>query len=107
MKIKKNDTIKVIQGKDRGKKAKVLRVFPQENKMIVEGVNLLVKHVRPKREREKGQRIQFPAKMDISKVILVCPHCNKTTRVGYRVLPKAEKGRRKVRICRQCQETID
>jgi len=108
MKIKKNDSVKVIKGKDKGKKGKVLKVFPKEGKIIVEGINLLVKHVRPKKEREKGQRIQFPAAMDISKVMLVCPRCNKTTRVGYKVVPKTEtKKRKKVRICKKCKEVVD
>jgi len=103
MKIKKNDIIKVLIGKDKGKTGKVLKALPRQNKVIIEGINLLVKHVRPKKEREKGQTVRFPAPMDVSKVMLVCPHCNKPVRVGYKVL----KNKKKIRYCRKCHQVID
>lgn len=100
MKIKKGDNVKIIVGKDLEKTGKVLRVLPKEGKVIIEGLNLRVKHVRPRREREKGQRISFPAPMDISNVMLVCNKCNKATRVGYKVL----ENKKKIRICKKCGE---
>lgn len=101
MKIKKNDQVKIAAGKDKGKTGKVLRTFPGENKIIVEGVNLVKKHVRPRKEGEKGQRIETPGKLDISNVMLVCPKCGKTTRVGQKITPD-----NKFRICKKCQAEI-
>lgn len=103
MKIKKNDKVKIIAGKDKGKQGKVLQVFPQKEKVIVEGLNLVIKHVRPRRAGEKGQRIQFPASLNVSNVMLVCSKCNKPTRVGYKILENGKK----VRICKKCKEVVD
>lgn len=102
MKIKKGDTIKIICGKDLGKTGKVLSVLPKKGKVVIEGLNLRIKHVRPRRQREKGQRISFPAPMDISNVMLVCPKCGKATRVGYKILEDGKK----VRVCKKCGEII-
>lgn len=107
MKIKKNDTVKIIAGKDKGKKGKVLRVLPAENKVVVEGHNLLIKHTRPRKQGESGQRVQFPAPMDISKVMLVCPHCDKTVRVSYKIVDIKDKGKKKIRFCKKCDQAID
>ncbi|MDD4606914.1 MAG: 50S ribosomal protein L24 [Patescibacteria group bacterium] len=103
MKIKKNDNVKILAGKDKGKKGKVLKILPKEHKVVIEGINLLTKHVRARREGEKGQRVQFPAPLDVSKVILICSHCNKSVRVGYKVLDN----KKKIRYCRQCHQVID
>jgi large subunit ribosomal protein L24 len=97
MKIKKNDQVKIKLGKDNGKTGKVLRVFPTEDKIIVEGLNLIKKHMRPRREGEKGQRVEIPGKLNVSNVILVCPKCGKTTRIGSK-----QVGDKKVRICKKC-----
>jgi large subunit ribosomal protein L24 len=102
MKIKKGDTIKIICGKDLGKTGKVISVSPKKEKVVIEGLNLRIKHVRPRREREKGQRISFPAPMDISNVMLVCPKCDKITRIGDKVL----EDKKKVRVCKKCGEVI-
>lgn len=91
-----------MAGKDRGKKGKILQVFLAEKKIVVEGLNLLVKHTRPKKEGEKGQRVQFAAPLPVSNVMLICPKCSKTTRVGAK---KEGKGK-KVRICSKCHEVI-
>lgn len=103
MKIKKGDKVKIITGKDKNKQGKVLQVLPQKEKVVVEGLNLVIKHVRPRRAGEKGQRIQFPAPLHISNVMLVCPKCNKSTRVGYKIL----ENKKKVRLCKKCKEVID
>lgn len=101
MKIKKGDTVLIISGKDRGRQGKVLEAFPKEKKIVVEGINIKKKHVRPKRAGEKGQVIQLPAPLDISNVKLICSKCRKATRVGYKIIENT-----KYRICKKCgQET--
>lgn len=101
MKIKKNDQVKIIAGKDRGKTGKVLHVLPHEGKLVVEGLNLVKKHVRPRREGEKGQRVETPGKLNLSNAMLVCPKCGQTTRVGYR-----QTDEHKFRVCKKCQAEI-
>lgn len=101
MKIKNGDTVLIISGKDRGKKRKVIKVLPEENRIVVEGANLKKKHTRPKKQGEKGQIVEIAAPFDASNVKLICPRCKKATRVGYRV---AEGG--KFRICKKCQQEI-
>lgn len=102
MRIKKGDKVKILAGKDKGKTGKILSVFPEREKVSVEGINILIKHLRPRKQGEKGQRIQFPAPMSISNVMLICPKCSKTTRVGYRRL----ENKKKVRACKKCGEII-
>ncbi|MCD4705642.1 50S ribosomal protein L24 [bacterium] len=102
MKIKKGDKVKVTAGKDRGKSGKVLKVADTLKKVSVEGVNLRIKHMRPKKQGEKGQRIQFPAAMDVSNVMLICSKCSKPTRIKNKKL----KDKSKVRICKKCKEII-
>ena len=101
MKIKKNDSVLIISGKDRGKKAKVLKIFPKEKKILVEGVNLVKKHQKPKSEGKKGEIITKPLPIDISKAKLVCPKCAKASRVGYKI-----EERKKYRICKKCGQEI-
>ncbi len=101
MKIKKGDTVLIIAGKDRGKKAKVLEAFPQDNKISVEGVNIVKKHRRSKQEREKGQIIEIPKPIDVSNVKLVCPKCGQATRVGYKTIET-----KKYRLCKKCKQEI-
>jgi len=102
MKIKKNDLVKVITGKDKGRKAKVLRIFPKTNKVLLENLNLVTKHVKPKRAGEKGQKIKVPMAIDISNVKLVCPRCGQPTRIAFRILANGEKQRE----CKKCHELI-
>lgn len=105
MKIKTGDKVKVLAGKDGGKTGKVLQVFVKEEKVVVEGLNLSIKHQRPKKQGEKGQRIQFPAPLNVSNLALICPKCGQATRVGYDV--KQEEGKKvKSRICKKCKEVI-
>jgi large subunit ribosomal protein L24 len=111
MKIKRGDKVKITSGKDKGKTGKVLQVFPERNRASLEGLNLLVKHLRPNRRGESGQRVEFPAPMNISNLVPICPKCGKVTpRVAHRVIEKkvGEKTRRKkVRVCKKCDEPID
>ena len=101
MKIKKGDKVLVISGKNRGKTGKVMNVFYGRSKAIVEGVNLQKKHVRPKKQGEKGQMVEVTVPIDISNIKLICDKCNKATRVGYKV-----EGKEKFRICKKCEEAI-
>lgn len=104
MKVKKGDNVLVIAGKDRGKKGKITQVLLSNDKIVVEGINKTYRHVKPRKEGEKGQKIEFFAAISVSNVVLVCPKCNKPARVGYK-LGKDKKA--KQRICRKCQEAID
>lgn len=109
MKIKTGDKVKILSGKDKGKTGKVLQVFVKENRVVIEGLNLMIKHQRPKRHGEKGQRIQFPGAISAARVILVCPKCGRDIRAGYRMGETEKEGKKvavKNRFCRKCQEVI-
>lgn len=97
MKIKKGDNVLVIAGKDKGKTGKILKAFPKEMKILVEGVNFRKKHARPKKEGEKGQTVEVSSPINVSNVKIICPKCGKAARIGY----KKEKDR-KLRICKKC-----
>lgn len=101
MKIKKGDIVLIISGKDRTKKGKVLKVFPKEGKILVEGINLRKKHQRSKRTGEKGQIVEMSTPVDISNAKLICSKCNKATRVGYKIVEN-----KKFRICKKCEQVI-
>ena len=107
MNIKKNDKVKILSGKDRGKTGKVLQVMPATGKASVEGLNLLIKHLRPRQKGEKGQRLEFPAFLNVAKLALVCPKCGKATRVGFKTVAKEGGRAQKFRVCRKCQEIIE
>lgn len=102
MRVKQGDTVQIITGKDRGKKGKVLEVSPRTERVVVEGLNLRLKNVRARREREKGQRVQFAAPLHASNVMLVCPKCGRATRVGIRRAPSGKP----VRFCRRCTNPL-
>ena len=101
MKVKKGDLVKMLAGKDREKTGKVLKVVPENGKVVVEGLNLMKKHNRPRREGEKGQRIEIPRAIDISNVVVVCPKCGKPSRICYR-----ETNGEKLRFCKKCKSEI-
>ncbi len=101
MKIKKNDQVLIISGDDKGKKGKVLKAFPNKGKILVEGVSIVTKHVRPKKSGQKGQIVKSPRPIIVSVVKLVCPKCGKGTRVGYEI-----KGEKKNRVCKKCGSEI-
>jgi large subunit ribosomal protein L24 len=105
--IKKGDTVEVLSGSDRGKRGVVLRALPKEEKLVVEGVSLRKKHSRQTKQTGsgraiKGGTVEFPAPIHISNVMLVCPKCDKLTRVTRR---SGENGR--VRICKSCENPLD
>lgn len=101
MKIKKGDTVLIISGKERGKKGKILRAFPKKRKILVEGVNLVKKHQKPKKTGEKGQIIEMPLAIQVSNVKLICSKCRKAARVGCKIIND-----RKYRICKNCGKQI-
>ncbi|MBI4709126.1 MAG: 50S ribosomal protein L24 [Candidatus Portnoybacteria bacterium] len=101
MKIKKNDTILVIAGKDKGKKGKVLKVFPELSKIMVEGMNLVKKHRKPRKQNEKGQVIEIPKPFSVANVKLICQRCNQAARVGYKITDAG-----KIRICKKCGQEV-
>jgi large subunit ribosomal protein L24 len=101
--IRKNDTVIITTGKDRGKKGRVLRVIPDKNRLVVEGSNIRKRHTKPNPQRNiKGGIVEREGAVDASNVQLVCPECGKMTRIGHRV-----DGDRKVRICRKCEGVVD
>ena len=95
--VKTGDNVMVISGKDAGKTGKVLAVSPTEGKVIVEGLNMVTKHVKPRRQGEQGGIVKAEGAMYASKVMPVCPKCNKATRIGH-----SEVDGRKVRVCKKC-----
>lgn len=99
MRIKKGDTIRKISGKDKGKEGKVLRTVPSAGKIVVEKLNMIKKHQKPKRQGEKGQRTEIAAPFDVSNAMLVCPACGKTTRIMFKFV-----GDKKVRVCKKCNK---
>ena len=102
--IRRNDSVQVMAGKDRGKTGRVLRVIADKNRLVVEGVNFVKRHTRPNPGRGvKGGILEKEAPLHASNVQLVCPECSAPTRIGHKVL---EDGR-KVRICRKCEGVVD
>ena len=100
--VKTGDTVYITSGDDKGKKGKVLEVSPKESKVIVEGINLVTKHVKPRRMGENGGIVKAEAPMYASKVMLVCPKCDKPTRVAH---AKDKKGNTFL-LCKQCGKTF-
>lgn len=96
MKIKKGDKVQIMRGKDKGKTGTVVRVLKDDNKVVVDGLNIRFRHLRPKRANEKGQRVEFSAPLPASNVMVVCPDKHKPTRVGY-ILDNGTKKRRSVK----------
>ena len=102
MKIKKGDTVVVLSGKDKGKQGKVQVVIPSDRKVVVEGVNIVTCHTKPRRQGETGGIVKREAAIYASKVQVVCPKCNKPTRPAHKLL----EGGKKVRVCKKCGAEI-
>ena len=103
MKIRKNDTVLIIAGKDKGKKGKIRRALPKEKKVLVEGLNVIKRHSKTKGQARQAGIIELEAPLSVSKVMLICTKCTKPARVGYRLLEDGKKAR----VCRACSEIID
>ena len=101
MKIKKGDNVQVLSGNDKGTKGEVLEVNPKTDKIIVKGVNIRKKHIKPRKQGEEGGILSVECSIPSSKVNVVCPKCGKATRVGYRI----EKDK-KVRVCKKCDAKL-
>ena len=101
MKIKKGDTVEVLSGNDRGKRGEVLEVIPKKDKIIVKGINVRKKHVKPRKQGEQGGIIPAECAIYSSKVNVVCPKCKKAVKVGF-TMEKDEK----VRVCKKCGAKI-
>ena len=101
MKIKKGDTVQVLSGNDKGKTGEVLEVIPKMQRVIVKGVNIRKKHVKPRKQGEEGGIIPVECSIHSSKVNVVCPKCNKATRVGV-----IKEGKEKIRVCKKCGNKI-
>ena len=100
--VKTGDTVVFLSGKDKGKKGKVMAVSPKEDKVIVEKVNMVKKHVKPRKMGEQGGIVKAEGAMYSSKVQIVCPRCNKPTRVGHKLYEDGTKAR----ICKKCGESL-
>ena len=101
MKIKKGDKINVITGKDKGRDGVVERVYIKGSKILITGINIYKKHIKKNEKMPQGGTVEVPRPLDVAKVILVCPKCKKTTRVGYVI----EQGK-KLRVCKKCKSKI-
>lgn len=102
-KIRKGDTVRVIAGNDRGKEGQVLQVLPEEHRIIVKGVQMITRHLRPSAKHREGGIVQQEGTIEISNVLLICPECDQPTRVGFAFTEAGEK----VRKCKQCGKTFD
>ncbi len=108
MNIKKGDTVLIITGKDKGKQGTVSRALPQVSKVIVEGLNIAKKHVRPQGQIRQGGIIDKAMPIHVSNTMLICSECGKPTRVGHERRPMgADQKMRKVRVCKKCHKVIE
>jgi large subunit ribosomal protein L24 len=101
--IKKNDLVVVTNGKEKGKSGRVLKVIPEKERVIIEKINFIKKHTRPQGQQKRGGILEKEAPLHISNVMLLCEKCNKSVRIGYRIL----EGGKKARFCRKCGEIFD
>ena len=101
MNIKKNDKVVVLSGKDKGKEGKVLEAMPADKKVIVEGVNVASKHIKPRKQGDQGGIVKMETPIYACKVQVVCPKCGKATRVGHKLVDG-----KKVRVCKKCGAEI-
>lgn len=101
-KIRRNDIVEVIAGNDKGKKGKVLRMFPKRERAIVEGINLVKKHQRRRQQEQQAGIVQIPLPLHISNLMLICKNCNRRTRAGFVIQPDGTKSR----ICKKCKEPL-
>lgn len=101
MKLKKGDEIIITIGKDKGRKGKIEKIFPKDNTLFIPGLNIVKKHMKKRDEKNPGGIIEVSKPIKISNVALICPKCNRQTRVGIKV-----EGNEKIRICRKCDQSL-
>ena len=100
--IRTGDTVIVLSGKDKGKKGKVLSAVPDKRQAVVEGINIATRHIKPRRQGDPGGITKQEIPIGASKLMRVCPKCNKPTRLGHKIMPDGNKGR----ACKKCGEMI-
>ena len=103
MRVHSDDTVLVIKGRDRGKQGRVQQVFPKQNRLLVEGVNIVMRHTKPTQGVRQGGIIQKELPIQASNVVVICTHCTTPTRIGFRFLADGTKAR----VCKKCQEVIE
>ncbi len=101
MKIKKNDTVKIIAGKDKGRQGKIEKVYKKSGKVLIPGINIYKKHIKKSEQTPQGGVVELPRPINVAKVMLVCPICKKTTRIGYVI-----ERNKKYRVCKKCKSKI-
>ena len=101
MRLKKGDKVKVLSGKDKGRQGAVERVYPKQNKVLIAEVNIYKKHIPKSEKKPEGGVLELPRRINVSNVMLICPKCAKTTRIGYRL-----NENKKERICKKCSKII-
>ena len=107
MKIHKDDQVIVISGNDRGKRGRVLKVFPERNRIIVEGINFIKRHTRASQKQPQGGIVTKEAPIEASNVMIICPKCNSISKVGIKKIKDENKGRTfSVRYCKKCDEML-
>jgi large subunit ribosomal protein L24 len=110
MKLKRNDNVIVVRGKYRGKQGRVMSVDRKHDRLVVDGVNIIKKHVRPSPTVRQAGIVEMPGSIDASKVKLLCPACSKAGRLAIRIIKFGEGGeerRRKMRVCKACNQEIE
>jgi len=103
MKLKVGDTVKITGGKDKGRQGKIDRVLPTDTKVVIKGINIYKRHVKPQGKDKPGGIVEVERPLSVANVAIICSKCNQVTRVGYKVT----KGGGKVRICKKCQADLD
>lgn len=101
--IKENDTVMIVSGDEKGKKGRVIAVYPEEEKILVEKVNIIKRHMKPSKKYTQGGIIEKEGHIHRANVVLLCPKCEKPTTIGYTILENGTK----VRACKRCKEIID
>ena len=101
--LKKNDLVMVTTGKEKGKSGRILKVFSQKNKVLVEKINFIKRHTRPRGQQRQGGILEKEAPLHVSNIRLLCEKCNKPVRIGHRLV----EGEKKVRVCKKCGEILD
>lgn len=107
MRVRKNDQVLVVAGNYKGKKGKVLKVFPENERVIIEGVHLIKKHTRPSQQNPQGGIVEKEASIHVSNVMVICPKCNTPSRMGSKqVFNEAKQRKNRVRMCKNCNEML-
>ena len=108
--VKKGDTVVVISGKDKGKKGKIMVAQPDDERVIVQGAAMVTRHIKPRKQGQPGGRIEQEGPIHASNVMLVCPKCDKPTRIAHKLKEveiSGEKKQKSVRVCKKCGKVID